>query len=112
MFVWAGGASMGHQYIPILVGCGQVTQREPDPAKALNALDLTAAAAREAAEDAQAARLSSRPSIRSSCCARSRIRAGASRVPLGVRGTLPSRSQTASATARQGGSFTPIQAGT
>src|SRR5262245_41907812 len=53
MYVWAGGASMDHQYIPILVGCGQVTQRVPDPAKALNALDLTAAAAREAAEDAQ-----------------------------------------------------------
>src|SRR5215468_6532640 len=53
MSVWAGGASMDHQYIPILVGCGQVTQRGPDPAKALNALDLTAAAAREATEDAQ-----------------------------------------------------------
>src|SRR6516225_97713 len=52
MYVWAGGASMDDQYIPILVGCGQVTQREPDPAKALNALDLTAAAARKAAEDA------------------------------------------------------------
>ena len=43
---------MDDQYIPILVGCGQITQREPDPAKALNALDLTAAAARKAAEDA------------------------------------------------------------
>ena len=39
---------------PILVGCGQVTQREPDPGKALNAMDLTAAAARKAAEDAGA----------------------------------------------------------
>ena len=43
---------MDHQYIPILVGCGQVTQREPDPTKALNPLDLGAAAAREAVEDA------------------------------------------------------------
>ena len=43
---------MDDQYIPILVGCGQITQREPDPAKSLNALDLTAAAARKAAEDA------------------------------------------------------------
>src|SRR5215831_326179 len=52
MHVCAGGTFMDHQYIPILVGCGQVTQRQPDPTKALNALDLTAAAAREAAEDA------------------------------------------------------------
>ena len=37
---------------PILVGSGQVTQREPDPAKALSPLDLTAAACREAANDA------------------------------------------------------------
>ena len=43
---------MDDQYIPILIGCGQVSQREPDPAKALDALDLTAAAARKAAEDA------------------------------------------------------------
>jgi len=41
------------QYIPILVGSGQVSQHEPDPTKAVNALDLTAAAARTAAEDAQ-----------------------------------------------------------
>jgi len=37
---------------PILVGCGQITQREPDPAKALSPLDLTAQACREAANDA------------------------------------------------------------
>ncbi len=36
---------------PILVGCGQITQREPDPAVALSPLELTAAAARQAAED-------------------------------------------------------------
>jgi acetyl-CoA C-acetyltransferase len=39
---------------PILVGCGQVTQREPDPKIALAAMDLTASAAREAAVDAGA----------------------------------------------------------
>jgi acetyl-CoA C-acetyltransferase len=40
--------------IPILVGSGQVTQRERDPARALGPMDLTAAAARKAAEDARA----------------------------------------------------------
>ena len=44
---------MGDQHIPILVGSGQVTQREADPASALNALDLMAAAARKATEDAR-----------------------------------------------------------
>lgn len=39
-------------HTPILVGCGQVTQHEPDSAKALSPLDLTAAACREAANDA------------------------------------------------------------
>jgi acetyl-CoA C-acetyltransferase len=39
--------------IPILIGGGQITQREPDPLAALNAMDLTATAARKAAEDAQ-----------------------------------------------------------
>lgn len=39
-------------HTPILVGCGQVSQHEPDPAKALSPLDLTAAACREAANDA------------------------------------------------------------
>ncbi|HEU0062085.1 MAG TPA: acetyl-CoA acetyltransferase, partial [Hyphomicrobiaceae bacterium] len=39
---------------PVLVGSGQLTQREADPAAALNAMDLTAAAARKAAADAGA----------------------------------------------------------
>lgn len=39
---------------PILVGSGQITQREGDPRRALGAMDLTAAAARRAAEDARA----------------------------------------------------------
>jgi acetyl-CoA C-acetyltransferase len=39
---------------PVLVGCGQVTQREPDPAKALKPIDLTAEAVRRAAEDSGA----------------------------------------------------------
>ncbi|USG62532.1 acetyl-CoA acetyltransferase [Sneathiella marina] len=43
---------MDYNRIPILIGCGQVTQREPDPNLALGPLDLTAAAARQAAEDA------------------------------------------------------------
>lgn len=38
--------------IPILVGCGQITQREDDPARALAPIELTAAAARQAAQDA------------------------------------------------------------
>lgn len=42
---------MDESRIPILVGCGQVTQREPDPAAALAPMDLTAAAARKAGED-------------------------------------------------------------
>lgn len=37
--------------IPVLVGSGQVTQREADPLAALAPIDLTAAAAREAAQD-------------------------------------------------------------
>ena len=45
---------MDDRYVPILVGCGQTTQREADPAVAWNAMDLTAAAAREAAADADA----------------------------------------------------------
>ena len=43
---------MDESRIPILIGCGQITQRQPDPTAALNAMDLTAAAARKAAEDA------------------------------------------------------------
>jgi acetyl-CoA C-acetyltransferase len=37
---------------PVLIGAGQITQRERDPATALSPLDLTAAAARAAADDA------------------------------------------------------------
>ena len=44
---------MDESRIPILVGSGQITQREPDPARAMHATDLTAAAAKKAAADAQ-----------------------------------------------------------
>jgi acetyl-CoA C-acetyltransferase len=47
---------MDDSRIPILVGAGQVTQREPDPRRARSALDLTAEAARLAAADAGPAR--------------------------------------------------------
>jgi acetyl-CoA C-acetyltransferase len=43
---------MDDWHIPILIGAGQITQREPDPRVALGAMDLTAVAARRAAEDA------------------------------------------------------------
>src|SRR5215468_3837486 len=43
---------MDDWHIPILVGSAQITQREPDPRAALNAMDLTADAARKAAADA------------------------------------------------------------
>ncbi len=43
---------MDESRIPILVGAGQITQREPDPKRALAAMDLTAAAARKAADNA------------------------------------------------------------
>lgn len=42
--------------IPILVGAGQITQREPDPARAFSPMNLTAQAARRAADDAGPAR--------------------------------------------------------
>lgn len=45
---------MDESRIPILVGAGQITQREPDPAKALAPMDLTAAAAKAAAAAADA----------------------------------------------------------
>jgi acetyl-CoA C-acetyltransferase len=45
---------MDDRQVPILVGSGQITQRERDPRVALGAMDLTAAAARKAAEDAHA----------------------------------------------------------
>ena len=40
--------------IPILVGCGQITQRESDPMVAMSPMDLTAKASRMAAEDSGA----------------------------------------------------------
>ena len=43
---------MDERKIPILVGCGQITQREEDPAAAHTPMDLTEAAVRQAAEDA------------------------------------------------------------
>ena len=43
---------MDERKIPILVGCGQITQREEDPAAAQSPMDLTEAAVRQAAEDA------------------------------------------------------------
>lgn len=42
---------MNEQRIPVLVGVGQVTQRESDPRAALQPLDLMAAAARLASDD-------------------------------------------------------------
>ena len=45
---------MDDSRIPILVGCGQVTQREADPRAALQPLDLMASAARAAAADSGA----------------------------------------------------------
>ena len=45
---------MDETRIPILVGTGQITQREPDPALALSPMDLTAASGRKAAEDSGA----------------------------------------------------------
>ena len=45
---------MDETRMPILVGSGQVTQREPDPTVALSPMDLTAASGRKAAEDSGA----------------------------------------------------------
>ena len=45
---------MDESRIPVLVGCGQITQREADPGQALAPIDLTAAAARQAADDSGA----------------------------------------------------------
>ena len=39
---------------PVLVGCGQISQREPDPRVALAPLDLMAQAAQRAADDSGA----------------------------------------------------------
>lgn len=40
---------MDESRIPILIGGGQITQREPDPRVALGPMDLTAAAVRKGA---------------------------------------------------------------
>ena len=45
---------MDEARIPVLVGCGQLTQREKDPAHARSPMDLAADAARLAAEDTSA----------------------------------------------------------
>ncbi|MBU2531238.1 MAG: acetyl-CoA acetyltransferase, partial [Alphaproteobacteria bacterium] len=45
---------MDAERTPVLVGCGQITQREPDPKRALSPLELTAAAARQASENSGA----------------------------------------------------------
>ncbi|MFT6581295.1 MAG: acetyl-CoA C-acetyltransferase [Alphaproteobacteria bacterium] len=45
---------MDESKTPILVGCGQITQREPDLNKALSPMEMTAAAARKAADDSGA----------------------------------------------------------
>ena len=45
---------MDEHRIPVLVGVGQVTQRESDPRAALQPLDLMAAAAKQAADDSGA----------------------------------------------------------
>ncbi|MBL8350394.1 MAG: acetyl-CoA acetyltransferase [Burkholderiaceae bacterium] len=45
---------MDETRIPVLVGCGQVSQREADPRAALQPLDLMAQAARQAADDSGA----------------------------------------------------------
>ncbi len=45
---------MDESRIPVLVGCGQITQREADPLQALAPIDLTAEAARQAADDSGA----------------------------------------------------------
>ena len=45
---------MDESRIPIMVGAGQITQREDDPKQALAPIDLIAASARAAAEDSEA----------------------------------------------------------
>jgi acetyl-CoA C-acetyltransferase len=45
---------MDETRVPVLVGCGQITQREPDPEKALAPIELMAAVARQAADDSGA----------------------------------------------------------
>jgi acetyl-CoA C-acetyltransferase len=43
---------MDENRIPVLIGCGQVTQREPDLQRAVSPMDLTAQACQQAAQDA------------------------------------------------------------
>jgi acetyl-CoA C-acetyltransferase len=43
---------MDDRHTPVMIGCGQVTQRERDPLKALSPMDLMAQVARLAAQDA------------------------------------------------------------
>ena len=45
---------MDESRIPIIIGSGQVTQREKDPALGLSPIDLTAAAVQKAADDSGA----------------------------------------------------------
>ena len=45
---------MDESRVPVLIGSGQITQKEPDPALGLSPIDLTAAAVREAADDSGA----------------------------------------------------------
>ena len=46
--------ALDDDHTPVLVGCGQITQREADPRAALSPLDLMARAARMAADDSGA----------------------------------------------------------
>lgn len=43
---------MSDRQTPVMIGCGQITQRERDPLKALSPMDLMAEVARQAADDA------------------------------------------------------------
>ncbi len=45
---------MDESRVPILIGSGQITQRERDPALGLSPIDLTAAAVQKAADDSGA----------------------------------------------------------
>ncbi|MBI07683.1 MAG: acetyl-CoA acetyltransferase [Rhodospirillaceae bacterium] len=45
---------MDESRVPVLVGSGQITQREPDPSRGLSPMDLTAVAVHKAVEDSEA----------------------------------------------------------
>ena len=47
---------MDESRVPVLVGSGQITQREPDPSRGLPPIDLTASAVYKAADDSGAGR--------------------------------------------------------